>query len=127
MNTTKQQTATDGIYWPQRLKLWEMPEHYAGPVHPATYVFLMVARDSDNVTRSNFDVALQHLGGPSDTVEVVKERHWAFGWLKWISIHQDDSHALMLADEMLRQLEGYPLLDDYHYSELEYEDSVKGA
>src|SRR3569623_751864 len=108
MNTTKQQTATDGIYWPQRLKLWEMPEHYAGPVHPATYVFLMVARDSDNVTRSNFDVALQHLGGPSDTVEVVKERHWAFGWLKWISIHHDYCHAQCLLTKCCANLKAIP-------------------
>lgn len=35
---------------------------------------------------------LAKLGGESDTVTVVRERHWAA--VEWLAIHQDDETAL---------------------------------
>lgn len=33
---------------------------------------------------------LRELGGESETVRVVRESHWAVGWVEWIAIHESD-------------------------------------
>ncbi len=106
-------------YEPRNLKLWTMPESYFGAVWPATYVFLGQHRDSDELTQSNFAVALASLGGESDTINVVRESHWAVGWVEWIAIHQDDETALRAADDMLDRLAEYPVLDEEDWSQRE--------
>ena len=57
------------------------------------------ARDSDCLKQSNFAVMLRELGGESETVIVVRESHWAVGWVEWIAIHELDAAALQIADE----------------------------
>jgi len=100
------------IYEPENLKLWQMPDYYAGTVWQATYVFLGQDRDSDALTRSNFISALAAIGGESETVNVVRESHWFCGWVEWIAIHQDDAKALQIADEIVGALKNYPVVDD---------------
>lgn len=109
------------VYEPTRLRLWTMPGSYFGAVWPAYYVFLSQNRDSDSLTRSNFAAALAALGGEDDdeTVVVVREFHWAVGWIEWIAIHQDNARALRAADAILEQLEDYPVVDEDAWSELE--------
>jgi hypothetical protein len=107
-------------YWPTHLPLWTMPDNYIGPTWKDHYVFLSQHRDSDALTRSNFTVALSRLGGANgDTIQVVRERHWAVGWIEWIAIHQDDMAALKLADDMMQERDDYPVLDEDHFSDLE--------
>jgi hypothetical protein len=113
-----------GEYEPKHLKPWTMPANYAGETWPAYYVFLVQNRDSDALTRSNFTCALERIGGESDTVQVVREGHWACGWVEWIAIHQDDSEALRTADEIAAGLEGYPVVSEDHWSELEYTEAA---
>ena len=86
-------------YEPKHLKRWTMPNSYFGAVWPNYYVFLGQHRDSDALTRSNFTCGLKALGGESETVEVVRESHWAVGWVEWIAIHQDDAAALVDAKD----------------------------
>jgi hypothetical protein len=112
-------------YDPENLKLWTMPDSYCGAVWPGYYVFLAQHRDSDSVTRSNFICALRAIGGESDTVEIVREGHWAVGWLEWIAIHQDDSKALETADEIMGALSDYPVVDDSHLSEMEWNEACE--
>lgn len=113
----------DEIFTPKHLKFWTMPENYFGAVHPATYVGLSRHRDSDDLTESNFFTFLKRLGGESETVEIIRESHWAVGWVEWIAIHQDDEQAVKLADEMLGDLESYPVLDDDDFSAREQESA----
>lgn len=111
-------------YTPEHLKLWTMPSNYFGEVWPAYYsAGLGQSRDSDSLERSNFACMLKALGGESDTVQVVRESHWAVGWVEWIAIHQDDGRALQVADEIKAALEDYPVVDESHWSELEQEDA----
>ena len=107
----------------RHIKQWTLPDHYAGEVWPDWYMFLCQHRESDALTRSNFACGLAKLGGESDTVRVVRERHWAVGWVEWIAVHGSDAKALAAADEMLAALEVYPVLDDDHYSELEWNEA----
>lgn len=107
---------------PQHLKLWTMPQHYAGAVWPGYYSSgVGRSRDSSDLEESNFACMLKDLGGESDTVIVVREGHWLVGWIEWIAIHQDDEKALRAADENMAALEAYPVLNEDDWSEREHE------
>lgn len=107
-------------YTPQNLKIWTMPRDYAGAVWPAYYsAGVGQSRDSDDLEASNFATMLKDLGGETDTVIVVRESHWAVGWVEWIAIHQDDGAALKIADENIARLADYPVLNEEDFSERE--------
>lgn len=112
-------------FTPEHLELWTMPSNYGGHVWPCYYVFLGKHRDSDALTRSNFECALKAIGGESETVEVVREGHWAVGWVEWIAIHQDDEKALRIADEVMCSIAEYPALNDEHLSDLEFDEACE--
>lgn len=108
---------------PKNLKRWTLPSDYMGAHWDDYYVFLGKHRDSDALTRSNFTVGLERLGGESDTVVVVRESHWAVGWVEWIAIHESDAAALTKADAMAGEIDDYPALDEEHWSDLEYTEA----
>jgi len=111
-------------YQPKHLKRWSMPPSYFGAVWPAYYgAGVGQSRDSDALERSNFVCMLLALGGESETVTVVRESHWAVGWVEWIAIHQDDAKALQIADEVQAALADYPVINEDHWSTLEQEDA----
>jgi hypothetical protein len=64
---------------------------------------------------------LTALGGESDTVIVVRESHWAVGWVEWIAINEADADALAKADEQCGRLECYPVLDEDDFCRREFE------
>lgn len=115
------------LYEPKNLSKWTMPSSYFGATHYDSYVFLGQHRDSDVLTRSNFEVALERLGGESETVQVIHEGHWAVGWVEWISIHESDIEALKLADEMEKALKGYPILDEDAFSTKEHDENFENC
>lgn len=108
---------------PENLARWTLPDSYAGAEWPDYYVFLGQHRDSDSLSRSNFTRGLEIIGGESDTVRVVREGHWAVGWVEWIAIHESDAAALREADEIAAALADYPVVDEMHWSELEYDEA----
>lgn len=111
-------------YTPTKLKLWTLPPYYCGETWPDYYCSgFGRSRDSDALERSNFIVALRELGGESETVIVVRESHWACGWVEWIAIHATDYAALRKGDELQESYEAYPSLDEDHWSEIEREDA----
>lgn len=79
-------------------------------------------RDSETLERSNFEVALQWLGGESETVEVHRFGHWGPGWFE-IIIVDPKSPQYNIAEEIEAALAYYPVLDDMHFSELEYNEA----
>jgi hypothetical protein len=109
---------------PENLTLWSTPDSWAGQPWDGYYVFLGQNRDSDCLSRSNFRKGLEALGGEVEgKVEVIREGHWACGWIEWIAIHQDAAEALEIADEIVAALESYPVLDESDFSELETEEA----
>jgi hypothetical protein len=115
-------TMTD--YEPTNLRRWTMPDSYFGATWPDYYRSgFGRSRDSSCLEESNFAVALRELGGESDTVVVVREGHWAVGWVEWIAIHQDDGRALEIADRLAEDVEDYPALDDNDWTEREMEEA----
>ena len=112
-------------FTPESLKRWTLPDSYAGAQWPEYFVFLGQHRDSDTVDRSNFISGLAAIGGESETVLVVRESHWAVGWVEWIAIHQDDEQALRKADEIAGHLTDYPVVSDDHLSQLEWDEACE--
>lgn len=114
------------MFEPKNLKRWTMPQHYFGAVWPAFYSSSVgQSRDSDALERSNFACMLKALGGEDseETVIVVRERHWAVGWVEWIAIHQDNERALQIADDIAERLKDYPVISEDDWSEREQEDA----
>jgi len=114
------------MYEPQHLKRWTMPECYFGATWPNHYsAGVGQSRDSDCLEQSNFAAMLEALGGESEIVTVVRESHWAVGWVEWIAIEADGTDesdkALRLADEQKERLANYPVLDEEDFSEREME------
>ncbi len=111
-------------YEPANLRRWTKPDSYFGEVWPDYYsAGVGQSRDSDALERSNFTCMVQALGGESETVIVVREGHWAVGWVEWIAIHATDEKSLRVADEIAEALKDYPVVDEEHLSELEYTEA----
>jgi hypothetical protein len=105
-----------------RLKKWALPQCYVGE-HWDDYYSAGVgrSRDSEPLEESNFAVTLRKLGGESETVIVVRENHWAVGWVEWIAIHENDVGALAIAGQLAERREDYSVLDESDWSEREDE------
>lgn len=112
-------------YTPKYLKRWQKPDHYAGASWPDYYSSgVGRSRDSDDLEESNFHVMLKDLGGEDDpNVIVVRESHWAVGWVEWIAIREDNDKALAIADRNVERMESYPVLDENDWSEREQESA----
>ena len=111
-------------YTPEHLERWTRPKNYAGASWPEYYSSgVGQSRDSDALERSNFRCMLNALGGETDTVLVIREHHWAVGWVEWIAIHETDSAALKVADEIVAALQDYPVINDDDFSEEEYAEA----
>lgn len=77
-------------------------------------------RDTGPLEESNFEAALEILGGESDDVEVHRFGHWGPGWFE-IIIVRPGSAAETAAEEIENRLEDYPLLDEDDAGERETE------
>lgn len=106
------------------LTLWSRPSNYVGESWENYYVGPSQNRDSDALERSNFDSALAALGGESETVIVVREGHFLCGWVEWIAVYRFNNHqAVETLADIVERLEDYPVIDEDHLSEVEFEEA----
>mgnify|MGYP000913860044 CR=1 FL=1 len=119
------------------LKLWstsgptayDSSANYIGANLRGMYTVLSRNRDSDALEESNFEAALERLGG-EDTCEddgtytssgvfVASFNHWACGWYETILIDPaapEAEKAIREAERILSDLENYPVLDEDDWS-----------
>ena len=117
------------------LQAWTRPDYYFGATWEGWLVGLAQNRNSDTLMRSNFQVFLAALkaleptgeggeeGEGMDAIQVVRENHWACGWVEWIAIHPSHAAAVDLAEDMLARLEHHAVLDEDHFTRLEDEEA----
>lgn len=128
------------------IKPWTKPDSWCGKHWDGWFVALGRSRDSRALEESNFRVlqarldalpAMEvddsrnahgyHAGRAEviwervDGVQVVRESHWAVGWVEWIAIHESNEAALRVADDAMSAIEDYPILDESDWSDLEHE------
>lgn len=101
--------------------------NYTGPDMGDLVVVVGHNRDSDILTKSNFSVALDLLGGESDNVQVSRFGHWGSGWFELILVNPKSLKHLKIAYDIHNKLEEYPVLDDADYSERESESYAEYA
>jgi hypothetical protein len=116
------------MFEPKNLRKWSLPDNYMGEIWPNHYsAGVGQSRDSDALERSNFRVMLRVLGGESDVVTVVRESHWAVGWVEWIAIEADGTpesdKALQIADKQVEHLGNYPVLNESDFLEEEQDEA----
>jgi hypothetical protein len=74
-------------------------------------------RDSDLVSECNFTLALELLGNENENVQVHRFGHWACGWYEVILV-RPDTNEHTIAENIRKNLDDYPILDDDVYSDL---------
>lgn len=125
----------------EHLKLWNHPDCYLGATWEGWYsAGVGQSRDSDALERANFEAMKQALFAlPEHTIDlgecgpdndgpglqVVREGHWAVGWVEWIAIHQTNTRALEVANNICAKLEDYPVIDEELWSRFEDEDCAQ--
>jgi hypothetical protein len=77
-------------------------------------------RDSRELEASNFETALEMLGGEGQDVQVHRFGHWGPGWFEIILV-RPECKAYVEAVDIESNLEDYPVLDEEDYSRREYE------
>lgn len=81
-------------------------------------------RDSGPLEESNFESALQALGGESRDVEIHRFGHWGPGWFEIILV-KPGSEAERVALELENSLADYPVLDEQDLSAREWADYLE--
>lgn len=115
-------------YIPSLLKRWSLPSCYMGAQWPDYYGSgFGQSRDSDCLEESNFAATLAALAqlpkwrGKNPSRQIVRESHWAVGWVEWIAIHERDAAALKVCDKLRGHYDNYPVLDEQDFSDRETE------
>ena len=78
-------------------------------------------RDSELLTESNWDAMLQTLGGESEAVAIERASHWAVGWVEYLIVDPCDGDKRTIADDLLRRMYDYPVLNEFDLSEREWD------
>lgn len=99
--------------------------------HTWAFVPVSVHRDSDALQRSNYEVIYQDMlkRFPDDT-DYTPCSHWLVGWFDHLTIRLIDENGLETAaseaiQEWLRKLDDYPVADEEHFSNTEYEEQLE--
>jgi len=127
---------------------WQHPSHYAGFSPDGDYLMLAQHRESDALDRSNYACAFKALRkaceGLADAPEEplydafpgrdgclsprssgwvydFRASHPLVGWIEYLLVRKDaPEKVLALAQALADRIEDYPILDEDHYSELEW-------
>lgn len=109
-------------YTPKHLELWTRADNYMGETYYDYYqAGFGRSRDSDILEESNFECALDKLGGESSKVLVARSSHWACGWVECILIHKTAYAKLKIADQLAADFKSYPIVNESDFSERELE------
>ncbi len=131
------------MYQSESLTRWKHPDSYAGHDPIGDYQVCGQSRDSDALERSNYVRIFQdmlkkaiELGQPeglqSDYLEDepkqwvydFRAHHWAVGWVEQVILRASAPEELIKFLEEIRDaLADYPVYDESHFSELEYEEA----
>lgn len=98
-------------------------DNYSGAADQewCNYVVLLGrSRDSEILEESNFECALEQLGGESKNVHVERFGHWGCGWFELILVNPKHK-AIKKAYEIYKGLQNYPIVDEDDFGEKEYE------
>ena len=118
---------------------WETPEYYGGFNPIGDIVVYSQNRDSSILEQSNYEQIFKHLKetikdldsppyiegderSEFDWVYDFRAGHWACGWVEYILVRKDAPQSVIdAAIEVIGCIEDYPVFDDMHYSEMQWD------
>ena len=89
---------------------------------PEWLVLIGRNRDSDCLAESNWQSAINALGGEGENVRIDRMGHWACGWYELLSVLANTPEHKIAAD-IESALADYPVLNDSDFSEREHEEA----
>ncbi|KKN28148.1 hypothetical protein LCGC14_0857140 [marine sediment metagenome] len=102
-----------------RIQKWTKASNYMGEDMSEYYKGLARRPRAPNALMdSNFEMALELLGGESETVLVCSFGSWT-GSFEQILVHESDEVAVAALEDVAERLAEYPVLDDEDHSERE--------
>ena len=112
------------------MEKWTYPKDYFG-IDPQGYSILVAQnRDSNALTRSNFETISKEMKcinwdndsmNSAPNVINIRQGHWACGWLELLLV-KNNTKAYKKALEIEKQLDEYPVFDESHWSQLEWDE-----
>lgn len=112
----------DRLGRPSAFDSWE---NYMGErPNPNLYCVLVRNRDSDLLTNSNWDCAIQMFKDAELDYEITNVGHWLCGWIEYLSVDINDKEAFKMGEEIEASLSDYPVLNEEDYCEREHEDFI---
>lgn len=131
----------------KHLRPYTRPDSYSGPTWYGYFGVAGRSRDSTDLELSNWDQFLSTLGGETGESEdrdeddrnmaidsrdnlyisdviIVRDSHWAVGWIETLYIHSRRVDLCQIADRLLGRLEDYPILDEDDYSNRQWETAT---
>ena len=83
-------------------------------------------RDSDVLAESNFNAAIEILGGERQNImEIHRFGHWGPGWFEIIIVNPRAGKTMKKAMSIETALADYPVLDDEDYHEREWDEMTE--
>lgn len=120
------------MYSPKYLKKWQRVSDYGGEDLSDWYILVSQTRDSFLLERTNFSDIKVYLGErgfeiagnvedckADNAILLASFGHWACGWIEAIMIHESNDAALIVADNIKKQLDDYPIFDEESHSQAE--------
>lgn len=108
------------------LEKWERASNYLGTNFSEYYLVCGQHRDSNYVEQSNFIVATQRLGGESEPdVIIAHSTHFLVGWVENLMVHEKAEEKLMVATDIVNDIEKCGVLDDDHWYEMKSDEVHK--
>jgi hypothetical protein len=105
------------------LEKWKHADNYLGTDYSEYYIVCGQHRDSDYVQQSNFIVATQKLGGESEPdVIIARSTHYLVGWVEHLMVHESAEEKLMVATDIVNDIEQCGVLDEDHWYNMKSDD-----
>jgi hypothetical protein len=104
---------------------WDSSANFVGE-KPKGYALYSRNRESSILETINFEEFLRRLGGESESVTIVRHRHWACGWIEYLMLKEDAPHTLIeTAIEITKSLDAYAILNEELYTEAQLDSMRK--
>lgn len=114
------------------MQTWRHPQYYAGFSPVGDYLILAQHRESGTIDRSNWTIACEILSAqPWDEAKLdgrPAAYHWrashpCVGWIEYLCVRQDAPPEIIeKARDIGKKLRDYPILNEDHHSELEWNE-----
>ena len=101
------------------------PYSYYNGQHGHWIMLYMTTRNSSLLDMSNLEYLKKEFGYPSQDVDIERASCSLFGYRDYFIVNPGNTEFVKKAENILKRLEGYPVLSDDLYSEMEYDEFLE--